>query len=276
MPAGTGCPALSPATLSTQGSINVLANENRGKPVDFDLCYVQCFTSRAWGQQVGTVTASLVLRWNRVRLGWDSLESVPPKCLSAVLRKVVKSKVYPALWHSHWMRQPSTQPVCSRQPQPQSSAVWAPAIALQNPLWSPGAFKHWLLSQDLLNSTCPVSAEETELLQGKILSPPATSCSLFVPSSATLMAERNVLTCFACSGFGSAPTAPAPSRAGRWAGRSSWGSGRVFCPFDCLKVSSYLARRTGRAGGAVGGITQTIWAQAASRMSWLSRKQYLD
>lgn len=137
MSAGTGCPALSPAALLTQGRINVLANENLGKPVDFDLCYIQCFTSWAWGQQVGT--ASLVLRWNRVRLRWDSLESVPPKCLSAVLRKVVKSKVYPALWHSHWMRQPSTQPVCSCQPQPQSSEVWAPTIALQNPLWSPGA-----------------------------------------------------------------------------------------------------------------------------------------
>ena len=114
-------------------------------------------------------------------------------------------------------------------------------------------FKHWLLSRDLLNSTCPVSAEETELLQKKILSPPATCCSLFVPSSATLTAERSVLTRFACSGFGSAPTAPASSRAGPWAGTSSWGSGHIFRHFSHLKVSSYLARRTGRAGGAAGG-----------------------
>lgn len=44
---GMGGPALSPAALLTQGSINVLANENWGKPVDFDLCNIQNFTSQA-------------------------------------------------------------------------------------------------------------------------------------------------------------------------------------------------------------------------------------
>lgn len=116
-------------------------------------------------------------------------------------------------------------------------------------------FKHWLLSRDLLSDMCPISAEETELLQVKVLSPPAPCHSPFVPSTATLMAERNGLTRFACSGFGTAPAAPASSRAGQWAGKSSWRSGHVFHHFNHLKVmevSSYLARRTGRAGGAAG------------------------
>ena len=32
-----------PAALLTQGSINILANENLGNPVGFDLCYVTAF-----------------------------------------------------------------------------------------------------------------------------------------------------------------------------------------------------------------------------------------
>lgn len=84
----------------------------------------------------------------------------------------------------------------------------ASTTALQNPLPSPGAEFHApVVVARPLEQRVP-----TELLQVKILSPPASRRSAFVPPTAALMAERRVLSRFACGGFGSAPAAPASRR----------------------------------------------------------------
>lgn len=104
----------------------------------------------------------------------------------------------------------------------------------KSPLKSWGCISSTGCCQETSSSTYPVSAEELPQVK-----PLATPC-LPLP----------VQTHFPHSGFGSVPGASAPSRAGRWAGASGWGSGLTHHHFSHLKGSSYPARSNGRAGAA--------------------------